>query len=309
MRKVLITGITGFLGSHIAENLISNDIKVVGLKRKKSNIWRCEEFKEKIHWIDISDDGSFINQLTSHSFDTIIHAAWIGVESNDRDNWYEQIKNITFFVELLEAAKILEVKRIIFLGSQAEYGTINSKISEDSETNALNAYAATKLACLEILKSFSVSNNINWIWLRLFSIFGEKENSNWLIPSLVNSMLNSSEMKFTLGEQKYAYLYVKDYAEIMRRIILNNLESGIYNVSSNETKTIKSIIEDIKNIINSEFILDFGALNYRLGQSMHMEGDIQKLCSQISKIEFSDYNVALKNTLDYYLKKENYESI
>lgn len=303
MRKVLITGITGFLGSHIAESLIPNDISVLGLKRKNSDIWRCEEFKDKIDWIDILDDGSFLNQLTSHSFDTIIHAAWIGVESNDRDNWTEQIKNIAFLVELLEAAKILEVKKIIFLGSQAEYGAVNSKISEDFETNALNAYAATKLACLEILKSFSSTNNVNWIWLRLFSVFGEKENSNWLIPSLINSMLNKDEMDFTLGEQKYAYLYVKDYAEIMKEIVIKEIQSGIYNISSNEIRTIRSLIEDIKNTVNPEFGLNFGALDYRPGQSMHMEGDMLKLSKQIGKIEFSNYNIALQSTLNYYLKK------
>lgn len=303
MHKVLITGITGFLGSHIAESLISNDISVVGLKRNNSDIWRCKEFKDKIYWVDIQDDGSFINQLANHSFDTIIHSAWIGVESNDRDNWTEQIKNIGFFVELLEVAKILEVKKIIFLGSQAEYGTINSIISEDFETNPLNAYAATKLACLEILKRFSSINNINWIWIRLFSVFGEKENSNWLIPSLVNSMLNKNKIDLTLGEQKYAYLYVKDFAEILTKIIIKDIESGIYNISSNEIRTIRSLIEDIKSIVNPEFVLNFGALQYRPGQSMHIEGDMKKLSSQIGKIEFSNYNIALQNTLKYYLKK------
>ncbi|WP_394775121.1 NAD-dependent epimerase/dehydratase family protein [Flavobacterium sp.] len=303
MNKVLITGITGFLGSHIAEVLISRGISVVGLKRKNSDIWRCEEFKDKIEWVDILDNGSFINQLVNHSFDTIIHSAWIGVEANDRNNWIEQIKNVTFFVELLEAAKILEVKKIIFLGSQAEYGAINSKISEDFETNALNAYAATKLACLEILKSFSSINNINWIWLRLFSVFGEKENTNWLIPSLIKSMLSKSKIDLTLGQQKYAYLYVKDFAEIMAKIVIKDIESGIYNISSNEVRTIKSVMEDIKNIVNPEFILNFGALQYRSGQSMHMEGDMQKVMAQIGKIEFSNYDIALQSTLKYYLKK------
>lgn len=303
MNKVLITGITGFLGSHIAENLISNNVQVVGLKRKNSDIWRCEEFKDKIDWVDILEDGSFPSELSNKSCDTIIHAAWIGVESNDRNNWKEQTKNIAFLVELLELAKILELKKIIFLGSQAEYGVINRKISEDLQTNAVNAYAATKLACFEILKSFSSINNINWIWLRLFSVFGEKENSNWLIPSLINSMLNKKEMDFTLGEQRYAYLYVKDFSEIMKRTVLAEVNSGVYNISSNKTRTIRSLIEDIRNIVNPEFVLNFGALNYRPGQSMHMEGDMQKLISQIGNTEFSNYNIALRNTLNYYLKK------
>ncbi|MBF7090652.1 NAD(P)-dependent oxidoreductase [Flavobacterium sp. ALJ2] len=303
MHKVLITGITGFLGSHIAENLVANNISVVGLKRKSSDIWRCEEFKEKVEWVDIDDEGLFVNVLEKLSFDTIVHGAWMGVESNSRNNWIEQSKNITFLVSLLEMAKKRDVKKIIFLGSQAEYGFINKKINEDFPVNALNAYAGTKLACLEIMKSFCSLNNINWVWLRLFSLFGEKENSNWLIPSLVNSMLKYEDMDFTLGEQKYAYLYVKDYAEIMRRIITMDVDSGIYNVSSDETRTIKSLVEDIKIYINPKFILNFGALNYRLGQSMHMEGDIQKLCSQIGKIEFSNYDIALRSTLEYYLKK------
>jgi UDP-glucose 4-epimerase len=303
MHKVLITGITGFLGSHIAENLIANNISVVGLKRKNSDIWRCEEFKEKVEWVDIDDEGLFVNPLGKLSFDTIVHGAWIGVESNSRNNWIEQSKNITFLVSLLEMAKERDVKKIIFLGSQAEYGFINKKTNEDFPVNALNAYAGTKLACLEIMKSFCTLNNINWIWLRLFSLYGEKENSNWLIPSLVNSMLKDKEMDFTLGEQKYAYLYVKDYAEIMRKIITMDVDSGIYNVSSDETRTIKSLVEDIKKYINPKFILNFGALNYRLGQSMHMEGNIQKLCSQIGKIEFSNYDIALQSTLEYYLKK------
>jgi nucleoside-diphosphate-sugar epimerase len=302
MCKVLITGITGFLGAQIAENLILNNIEVVGLKRKNSDTWRCTEFKDKIHWVVIEEAGTFKDELLKHSFDTIIHGAWIGVEANHRNNWTEQAKNVSFFIDLLEIAKIIGVKKVVFLGSQAEYGTINDKITEDFKTNALNAYAATKSACFELFKSFCTINDINWVWLRLFSLFGEKENSNWLIPSLVNSMLKNNEMDFTLGEQKYAYLYVKDYAEIMRRIVTMEVESGVYNISSNEIRTIRSLIEDIKNIINPEFILNFGALNYRDNQSMHIEGDMRKLISQIGEINFTDYKTALQNTLNYYKK-------
>jgi UDP-glucose 4-epimerase len=303
MHKVLVTGITGFLGSHIAENLVANDIQVIGLKRSGSDIWRCREFESKIHWVDIDDNGSFKEELTKLSFDTLIHGAWIGVEANDRDNWSLQSKNISFLVDLLEVAKEVGVKKFIFLGSQAEYGIITGKISEDHKVNALNAYAGVKLACLEIVEAFCKAHDINWIWLRLFSLFGEKENENWLIPSLIKSMLHNKEMDFTSGEQKYAYLYVKDFASILNKIIMMPVHSGIYNVSSNKTRTVKSLIEDIRNAVNPKFILNFGALNQRNNQSMHMEGDILKLTAQIEEIEFTDYTIALQNTIQYYLKK------
>jgi UDP-glucose 4-epimerase len=303
MHKVLITGITGFLGSHIAENLVANNVQVIGLKRKNSNIWRCQEFATKIIWIDIDNQGLFKEELTKHSFDTIIHGAWIGVESYNRDNWIVQSKNIQFLVELLDAAKVVAVKKFIFLGSQAEYGNIDGKISEEEKTLALNAYGSIKLACLEIVKTFCNINDINWVWLRLFSLFGERENENWLMPSLIKSMLQDKQMDFTPGEQKYAYFYVKDFALIINKIIMMPIHSGIYNISSNKTRTIKSLIEDIRNSVNPKFILNFGALKYRANQSMHMEGDILKLSSQIGEIEFTDYNIALQNTIKYYLKK------
>lgn len=300
---ILITGITGFLGSHIAENLVNNGIQVIGLKRIDSDVWRCKEFEDKITWVNIDKEGFFKDELKRYSFDTIVHGAWIGVESNSRDNWDEQSKNIPFLISLLDVAKAVGVKKFIFLGSQAEYGNIDGKISEKHKTNALNAYGSIKLACLEIVKTFCETNDINWIWLRLFSLFGEKESQNWLIPSLIQSMLTTQQMDFTPGEQKYAYLYVKDFALILNKIIIMPIESGVYNISSNKTRTIKSLIEDIRNYINPEFILNFGALQYRKNQSMHMEGDILKLCSQIGEFKFADYNEALQNSLNYYIKK------
>lgn len=300
-KYILITGITGFLGSHIAEKLIEK-YNVIGLKRKNSNIWRCEEFKEKVIWIDIDGEKDYIKELTNYSMDIIIHGAWIGVKSDEREDWSIQAENIQFLVELLQVAKKSAIKKFIFLGSQAEYGNINGIVTEVQVCDALNAYGSVKLACLEILKTFSKNNNINWIWLRLFSLFGEKENETWLFPSLIKKIKYESEMNFTLGEQIYAYLYVKDFSIIVDKIVKFEIQSGIYNVSSEVIRSIRSIVEEIRDKINPKFRLNFGALKYRDGQSMFMQGSIHKLKNQIGKIEFTDYSIAIENTIKYYNK-------
>lgn len=305
MNRVLITGITGFLGSHIAENLIASDITVIGLKRKDSNTWRCKGFEDSVHWVDIDEHGLHEKLLSEIDFDTVIHGAWIGVESDLRDNWIEQSKNISFLLSLLELSKKARVSKFIFLGSQAEYGNFNGKVNEEYPANALNAYASVKLASLEIVKTFCITNNINWIWLRLFSFFGEKENSNWLIPSLIRSMKAENQKDFTKGEQKYAYLYVKDFATIMNNVVTKSIQSGIYNVSSSETKSIKSLIEEIRDYVNPNFVLNFGILPYRNNQAMHMEGDTEKLFSQIGRIKPTDFRKALVNTVEYYIKNNS----
>ena len=303
MPKVLITGITGFLGSNIAQLLAEKNIEIVGLKRKTSDTWRCSEFFHQIDWIDIDDNGEWKTLLLEKAPTAIIHGAWIGVEAKERDNWLTQVKNIEFFVNLLEIGRQLKLDKFIFLGSQAEYGNIDGLISEDKMSFPKNAYAANKIACLELCKSFSDLYNINWVWLRLFSLFGEKEDKNWLIPSMIDKMQSGKEMDFTEGKQKYAYLYVKDFSNIVYRLLFTSVSSGIYNVSSNKTHELRSLIEEIRNTINPEFILNFGALPYRENQSMHIEGDISKLASQIGKIDFTDFNVALRNTINYYKSK------
>jgi len=301
MHKVLITGITGFLGSHIAEKLISRHIAVIGLKRPGSDTWRCREFEEQVEWIDIDSDGNYGQAILNSGCDTIIHGAWIGVEAGEREDWAKQSKNIPFLVKLLELAKGAGIKKIIFLGSQAEYGNIDGKIAEDHPSEALNAYGGIKLACMEILKAFCNANQIDWIWLRIFSIFGEKENSNWLIPSLVKKINEGGNMDFTPGEQKYAYLYVKDFSELMYKIVNTPIASGIYNISSPQSRSIRSLIEEIRDFIDPAFRLNFGALSYRPGQSMHMEGDMRKLTAQIGEVTFTDFSVALQYTLTYYI--------
>src|SRR5690606_38934416 len=106
------------------------------------------------------------------------------------------------------------LSKFVFIGSQSEYGKVSGKIAESELPHALNAYSGVKLACLEILKAFCESKKIDLIWLRLFSVFGEKEGSNWLIPQIVTKMLTEKEMDFTEGDQKYAYLYVGDFAKV-----------------------------------------------------------------------------------------------
>ncbi|NEU10296.1 NAD(P)-dependent oxidoreductase [Flavihumibacter sp. R14] len=301
MLRVLITGITGFIGSHIAENLVNQNFHVIGLKRIESDPWRCLEFSERIDWVAL-DEGSWQAEIIEKRPDIIIHSAWIGVTADSRDDWSEQGRNIPFLISLLEIGTAVKLKRFIFLGSQAEYGLINGKVSELETTSPISAYGTVKLASLEILKSFASLNEIKWVWLRVFAVFGEKEDSTWLIPSVISKMLSEQQMDLTYGEQKYAYMYVQDLSDVIANIIHKDVESGVYNISSNEVRTLRSLLELIKNEINPSFKLNFGAIPYRKNQSMHVEGSIEKIEKQLGKVKFTDFNEALDRTVQYYIK-------
>jgi UDP-glucose 4-epimerase len=303
MHNVLITGVTGFLGSHIAERLSQSDINIIGLKRSSSDTWRCKAFEDKIDWIDLDDKSDWKEQVVEKEPTTIIHCAWIGVEAQDRNNWSLQSKNIELLVALLEITQTLKIDKFVFLGSQAEYGNVSNKVFEDQAVRPVSAYASIKLSCLQILETYADLNKINWIWLRVFSVFGEREADNWLIPSVIKTMQEKSAMDFTKGEQKYAYLYAGDFAQILLSIVKNKIDSGVYNISSNYTQELKTLLIKLRDNINPSFSLNFGRIPYRENQSMHIEGDITKLTNQIGLVDFTDFNVALSKTLNYYLSK------
>jgi nucleoside-diphosphate-sugar epimerase len=308
MANILLTGATGFLGSHIAKKLLSSGNKVIATRRSESNAWRCAEFYDQIQWIDI-EDSAWKGNLSDSGISVIIHAAWIGVEAADRDDVRIQSKNIDLIIELLELGNAIKVEKFIFLGSQAEYGILNDIVTEDLSCNPSNAYGAVKLAALEIVKFFCAKNNITWVWLRVFSLFGPKENRSWLIPALLSKIKTEKEMDFTLGLQKYAYLFVDDFTLIISRIVALPVRTGVYNVSGIEPLYLKDIIRKIVSVVNPEFKLNFGVLPYRDSQSMHIQGDMSKLIMEIDSIEFSNFDKSLANTIRYYNNTTDYESL
>lgn len=300
--KILITGATGFIGSHIVESLINNaEHEILLSKRTTSNLWRCNSFVEKVKWTN-TDTNNFENDVYNFMPEIIINCAWDGVSADNRNIWDIQINNIPFQQRLLALATQTKVKKFIGIGSQAEYGKFDGKVDENHPANPNSAYGATKLAALTILKTFCEEQAITWYWFRSFSCFGERESENWLIPSAIKKMLYNNEMDLTFCEQQYSYLYIKDVANLFVSAIDSNAESGVYNLASDHLRPLKNILLSIKKYLNSDSKLNFGALPYRKNQSM-INGSINtKTKGAFGQYEISNFDEKLVQTIEYYKK-------
>jgi nucleoside-diphosphate-sugar epimerase len=298
--RILLTGATGFLGSHIADSLCKNGFDLLLTRRKTSKLAKCTAFAKDVHWV-LTDDEKWVEKAIEFKPEIIIHAAWNGVSSTSREDWKNQLTNIDFIFQLMKIARKSTIKKFISLGSQAEYGQFEGKISEEYPLNPTSPYGAVKLAVLEMVKAFCEGNDIKWYWLRVFSVFGERENENWLIPSVIKKMQSgSTEMDFTLGEQKYAYLYASDFAESISNVVIKDAASGIYNLSSDNPVSLKELLMIIRDSINPNFCLKFGEIPYRLNQSMHIEGDSSKFNNAFGQIETSGLNIKLERVINSY---------
>lgn len=300
--KVLITGATGFIGSYVCEYLLLKGHKVMATCRKTSDFNRCINIKGSIDWV-YSDLEGWKEKIVAFKPDVIINLAWSGVEAIKRSNWSSQVFNIQMQQTYLDIAKQCGTKIFIGAGSQAEYGSFCKIIEEDEPTNPTTAYGAVKLASLDILKSFCSQNDIKWYWFRIFPCYGEGEGEEWLIPSLIKNILKGTKIELTKGEQKLAYLYIKEVAQVFVDSIESEAPCGVYNISSNKSIALKDLVIKIRDQINPNYDLHFGALPYREGQSMHMEGNNQKVCKYIYKINSDHFDEKIIQTINYYIEK------
>lgn len=296
--KAFVTGATGFIGSYLVRWLVSEGHEIMCLKRPSSIISDLIRSDNTIKWVDINTNWQVY--LIEFSPDIIYNLAWDGVSANDRIIWSKQLSNIYFQQDLLNGASMCGCKKYVGIGSQSEYGDFNQLIDESYPENPKTAYASCKLACLDILRTFCDLNDIAWYWYRLFPIFGPGESEKWLIPSLIKTIYTKHSMDLTLGEQRLPYLYVGECAKAIGMSIYTTGKAGIYNVCSDNPMSLRELVTIIKDKIKPEFQLNFGAIPYRHGQSMYMEGETKKLRENIYNLDTSSFSTRLDETIEYY---------
>ncbi|MDD2576909.1 MAG: NAD(P)-dependent oxidoreductase [Bacteroidales bacterium] len=303
--NILITGATGFLGSNIAKSLIDSGYEIIATYRDTSTFEKIEDYKDRINWIK-SESDSIINTIRKSKTDILIHTAWSGIDAESRNNWDIQLKNFSYSKKLIEDSIDAGIKKIIVLGSQAEYGIKGFKVTEETMPEPIDAYGAVKLTLLYFFKQLCEKEKIEWYWVRVFSVFGRNENPSWLIPNVISHLQNGEKILLTEGEQEYNYLYVEDFLDKIKRIVeeTQNL-SGIYNICNENTVQLKKILTTLSNIMGvSEHLLEFGTLPYREGQNMIISGSCKKFRETFHfdkpDLELKD---ALQKTIEIYTNR------
>lgn len=289
---IWVTGASGFLGANIVEFLLKHNYNVVATIRSQTDFWRCNEFLQHPNFNVVNiDNGEFEQQLKKYSPSILIHSAWAGVALQGRDDWNVQFENIQFTYKMLSLAHKVKVQKIITLGSQAEYGLFNGRIDEQFLCNPNSAYGAAKVAAYQITKQFCTQHQIEYCWLRLFAMFGKKEDSTWLMSSVINNILNHKEINLTACQQRYDYVDMNFLMYCLHQVVQAKNKSGVYNVGSNTAIMLKNMVALVAQKL-SDYTpqVNFGALAYRPNQVMHMEGDSTKF--------YTTFNIEQKVNLE-----------
>ena len=305
--RVLITGGTGFIGSHLTRFLVNKGISVAVLKRPKSNPWRILDVLPSVKIINcdlnlIKRCSPAYHDIRSFRPDVVFHLAWFGVSNLYRNDPAQIDYNLKSSLNLMRLVAEAGCNRWIGLGSQAEYGKYNRPIKEDFATRPTTMYGAVKLCVCLLTQKLCEINGVDFVWLRLFSAYGPADNPNWLIPYVILKLLSKQKPSLTLGEQQWDYIYIDDVVKALWKVSITPSAQVIFNLASGKTYKIRYIVERIRDLIDPSLPLGFGEIPYQSDQIVHLEADITRLTNAISWRPLVDIDEGLKRTVEWFRK-------
>ena len=260
MRKILITGAEGFIGSHLAEELArKKDFQVFALVQYNSfgNIGWLEnidlKIKKKINIVlgDIRDK-KFVSNLTKNK-DIICHlAALISIPYSYHSPYAYVDTNINGTLNLLESSLENNIKKFVHTSTSEVYGSAQfTPIDEKHPINAQSPYAATKVAADQLVNSYRDTFGLNTITLRPFNTFGPRQSERAIIPSIINqTMINDKNIKLGNIDTKRDFTFINDTINAFEKAIKTNKKiENVLNIGTNYSITIKSLAKMIFKIL------------------------------------------------------------
>jgi nucleoside-diphosphate-sugar epimerase len=257
--KIFITGITGYIGSSLADRLLQLNYEVAGLVRNLSSetIVRLNGCKLYEYQNDL---GSIKDALQDSHPDIVIHLASLFLsnhQSADLDPLFES--NIILSARIYEAMAGAGVNKIINTGTSWEH-------FENGIFNPVNLYAATKGAAESVLDYYVQAKNFKAINLKLFDSYGPKDTRKKLFFHLREAARNKVILKMSPGDQLTSMVYIEDIISAYLEAItcINELNGKhTFGVGAEKLITLKNLVALYSRVIKLDVPVSFGALPYR----------------------------------------------
>ncbi|MED1265269.1 NAD(P)-dependent oxidoreductase [Bacillus mycoides] len=307
-KTFLITGGYGFIGSHLVRRLLHLQAKIVLFIRASSDSWRLKNILKNIetYEVDIRDKAQVQDAIKKINPDYIFHLAAYGVNSAHTDYMHAIETNIIGTCNIIQAAKFVNCKKIINMGSSSEYGNKMEPIHENMLLTPVDIYGSTKAASTILAHQIASENNINLITLRPFGIFGEAEEPHKLFSYIILQVLQNKDVNLTLCNQLRDYCYIENIIDACILVIENtNVQNEIFNIGSGNIYPLKHYVELLFKHLNTHSRPNYGAISSRTNERWIPEANIQKIKNSLSWEPRINIEEGIIKTINWYKNNTN----
>lgn len=282
MKKILITGGAGFIGSAVIQEL----------QKFNHEIWVIDDLsfgnREFIdipdsHFLkaDIRDRGKIMSVVQNISPDWIIHLAAVHfIPYCNQHPYLSSDINIQGTINILDAAeKVKNLEKVFFASTAAVYPIYDDPVTEKHATGPLDIYGLSKLTGERLLNEFHLKTNKATVICRFFNAFGPNETNPHLIPE-IQDQINSGKRTIQLGnlEPKRDFIHTYDMARAVRMLMESDLKGiEIFNLGRGIEYSVREVVESFERELGEPITIEQDPARVRKTDRMHLLADVSKL--------------------------------
>lgn len=288
--EVIVTGATSFIGRAVIGELIARGCHVyavirpdspsLGEFRGLSSVTVIERRLQDIEGMELplypaaEEKGSPPYQESLRYW---LHLGWEGAGSANRQNPELQARNIGYALAALRTAARLGCSRFLFTGSQAEYGICQGTMTEDMVCAPVSEYGKNKLKVCYQAAAEAEALGIRYIHARIFSVYGPGDHPWSLISACTDTFLKGGHMEMGPCTQQWNFLYVTEAASVLAKLLLGKVPAGVYNVAGEDTRPLRSYIEELYDLCGRKGSYRFGSRPPNAEGVVSLVPDLRKL--------------------------------
>ena len=298
MKKILVTGASGFIGSHCLPLLLERDYEIHAVSSKD----RADRTANlNWHTLDLLNFNEMQDLMFNVQPTHLLHLAWYcnpgkWITSGFDDN----LRWVQSSIELLKLFNKFGGERVVFTGSCNEYDWNHGYCSEFITPMKPNTFYGTCKHSLQTLfDSYSKENGLSSAWARIFFTYGPHEDPSRLVSSVILSILRNEPALCSHGNQIRDYLYVKDVSDSLLALLESNV-SGPVNIASGRPVTIKEIVNKIAEKLNGGKLVKLGALPAASNDTPIVIADTSRLFEEVNWRPKYDLHKGLDKTINWW---------
>lgn len=303
---VLVTGATGFIGSHLSRRLLEEGADVHVLLKKDTNQFRIQDFigNLTVWYGDLRDYSSICSCIKNSRPQIIFHLAALRDVKRDPELIEPMIDiNIKGTLNLLRGImkEKVTLKCFVNTGSSEEYGNGSAPFSEDQREIPVSPYSASKVATTYFCQMIHKSMGLPILTLRPFLTYGPNQDDDMFVPALIQHCLKKKDFQMTAGDQTREFNYVGDIVNAYLLAATNpNAIGELINIGNGIEYSIKEVAEKIVNMMGNPIHLLIGALPKRAGETNHFFCNNEKAKRLLGWSPKINLNEGLQRTIDWY---------
>ncbi|OGF54372.1 MAG: hypothetical protein A2452_02215 [Candidatus Firestonebacteria bacterium RIFOXYC2_FULL_39_67] len=310
-KRVLITGASGFIGSHIVNRIRKdNTVAVVMLNDEHST--RIEDSLGGIirYNVDLKSTSDIMKVVADFKPDVILHLASIYAVNHKSEQIESLIEtNVLGITNLLEASVAGKVKLFVNTSTCFVYDKSTRKIKENYQLKPLNLYGLTKINTEQLCDFYSDNYGLNCLTLRIFPPYGPNDNKRRLVPYVIDNCLSNNDIKLTSGIQKWDFVYVEDIVDAYILSLRAKIKGHeIINIGSGVATKVKDVTKLILKYAKSKSKLFFGSIPHRENEVWYCCADLLKAKRILGWRPKTSIASGIKKTVDWHIKNGGIKS-